>query len=80
MMDAIQLKLLPQLRELVKENPRSFENNNWRKSWPCKGLRRYETVTAPGAVALSPLLTSTYDARKSQRISFSCLHPHPSMV
>jgi hypothetical protein len=28
MMDAIQLKLLPQLRELVKENPRSFENNN----------------------------------------------------
>jgi hypothetical protein len=28
MMDAIQLKLLPQLRELVKENPRYFENNN----------------------------------------------------
>jgi hypothetical protein len=28
MVDGIQLKLLPQLRELVKENPRSFENNN----------------------------------------------------
>jgi hypothetical protein len=28
MVDAIQLKLLPQLRELVKENPRYFENNN----------------------------------------------------
>ncbi len=28
MVDAIQLKLLPQLRELIKENPRYFENNN----------------------------------------------------
>jgi len=28
MSDAIQLKLLPQLRELIKENPRYFENNN----------------------------------------------------
>jgi hypothetical protein len=28
MVDGIQLKLLPQLRELVKENPRYFENNN----------------------------------------------------
>jgi hypothetical protein len=28
MVDGIQLKLLPQLRELVKENPQYFENNN----------------------------------------------------